>query len=94
MGIYKYHVVYWYDYNCLTEKGLIAAENMDEAYNLIKRLLGDEIESINVTCIIGAEEGIFSPFEVSVEDWKELKTAVDEIYAFAEAQNKLKELGE
>ena len=94
MGIYKYRVVYWCEFDCLTDKGLIAAESMDEAYNLIKRLLGDEIESINVVCIMGAEEGIFSPFETAIVDWKELKNAVDEIYNFAETQDKLRELSE
>lgn len=93
MGIYKYYVKYWDEYECFTDEGIIIADDMNEIYNSIKRWVGDEIEVLNVECVMGTEDNVFSKSDVPCADWLVLKNTVDRIYEKAEAEEKLRKAG-
>lgn len=79
MGIYKYFIKYWDEYECRNDSGFIVADGMNEAYDAIKEWF-DAIESIEVKCLAGTEGNLFSMIEISLNEWDALRRAFNEIY--------------
>ena len=80
MGIYKYFIKYWNDYDeCVNDCGIIVADGMNEAYDAIKEWF-DGIESLVVECLAGTEGNLFSKTDISLNDWDALRRAFNEIY--------------